>query len=119
MDEDITNYNQLEIYIKSANLKMICEKKLNIDNIKELLNVKSNIKVTLKQDMISFNLDDHLMEYFTGLVNENKHINNNKKTKLYEKINILKTIQNKNKCNERLSIEEHIFLRENLSSEEI
>ena len=47
MDEDITNYNQLEIYIKSANLKMICEKKLNIDNIKELLNVKSNIKVTL------------------------------------------------------------------------
>jgi len=65
MEEDTTNYCKLEIYIKKVNLKMICEKNLDIDNIKKLLKIKSNVKITLKQDMISFNLDDQTIgEYF-------------------------------------------------------
>lgn len=83
--------------------------------------IESILYVIIKiyTNKLPWNKLDNLLEYFTGLVNENKYINNNKNKKLYEKINILKTIQTKNKCNERLSIEEHIFLRENLSSEEI
>lgn len=72
MDEDTNNYCQLEIYIKSVNLKMICEQNLEIDNIKKLLNIKSNVKITLKQDMISFNLDDQTIgEYF---INDENHL---------------------------------------------
>lgn len=48
MEEDTTNYCKLEIYIKKVNLKMICEKNLDIDNIKKLLKIKSNVKITLK-----------------------------------------------------------------------
>ena len=65
MDEDITNFCQLEIYIKSVNLKMIRQKELEIDYIKKLLNVKSNVKITQNQDMISFNLDKQtIKEYY-------------------------------------------------------
>ena len=65
MDEDITNFCQLEIYIKSVNLKMIRQKELEIDYIKKLLNVKSNVKITQNEDMISFNLDKQtIKEYY-------------------------------------------------------
>ena len=75
--------------------------------------------IKIYTNMLPWNKLDNLLAHFKGLLNENKYIKNNKYQQLNEKINILKTIQNKNKNNERLSIEEHIFLRENLSSEEI